>query len=105
VVQAFQDYDEVVSKYANVPAVKREVTAHVARQRKKPQYAAVLNEAQAQRLLELAQGHEQRQELCCAYWVYQDAARLVPAPSALQARQRFETLAADPETVRAPRLP
>jgi len=101
VLEAFQDYDEIVGKYASVPAAKREIAVHVARQRKKPQYAAVLNEAQAKRLLELAQGHEQRQELCCAYWVYQDAARLAPAPSALQARERFEALAADPETVRA----
>ena len=101
VLQAFQDYDEIVARYATVPEAKRERAAHVARQRKKPQYAAVLNEAQAKRLLELAQGHEQRQEHCCAYWVYQDAARLDPAPSALQARERFEALAADPETVRA----
>jgi hypothetical protein len=101
VVEAFQAYDEVVAKYAGVPAAKRELAAHVTKQRKKPEYAAVLNEAQAKRLLELAQGHAERQELCCAYWVYQDAARLVPAPSALQARERFAALGADPETVRA----
>lgn len=101
VLKAFQDYDEIVAKYSSVPAAKRELAAHVAQQRRKPQYAAVLNEAQAKRLLELAQGHEQRQELCCAYWVYQESARLAPAPSGLQARERFDALAADPETIRA----
>jgi hypothetical protein len=101
VLEAFEDYDEIVAKYSSVPAAKREVAAHVAQQRRKPQYAAVLNEARAKRLLELARGHEQRQELCCAYWVYQEAARLAPAPSGLQARERFDALAADPETIRA----
>jgi len=101
VIQAFQDYEDIVTKYDGVPAVKREIASHVARQRQNPEYAAVLNEAEAKQLLELAREHEQRQELCCAYWVYRDAARLNPAPSALQARERFNTLAKDPETVRA----
>jgi hypothetical protein len=101
VQEAFQDYDEILAKYANVPLAKREITAHVARQRRQPQYAAVLNEQRASQLLELAQHHEQCEELCCAYWVYQDAARLVPAPSALEARARFDCLAADPELIRS----
>jgi hypothetical protein len=100
-LEAFEDYDEIQAKYANVPAAKRAITAHVARQRRQPQYAAVLNEERAKQLLELAQRHEQCEELCCAYWVYQEAARLVPAPSALQARQRFDGLAADPEVIRS----
>jgi hypothetical protein len=101
VLEAFEDYDEIQAKYANVPAAKRAITAHVARQRRQPQYAAVLNEERAKQLLELAQRHEQCEELCCAYWVYQEAARLVPAPSALQARERFDCLAADPEVIRS----
>jgi hypothetical protein len=101
VCEAFQDYEEILAKYAGVPAAKREITAHVARQRRQPQYAAVLNEDRAKQLLELAQSHEQCEELCCAYWVYQQAARLVPAPSALRAQERFDALAADPELIRS----
>jgi hypothetical protein len=101
VFEAFQAYEEIAANYASVPALRREIAAHVARQRRQPEYAAVLKEPQAKRLLEQAGDHEQRQELCCAYWVYRDAARLAPAPSALQARKRFDALAADLETVRA----
>ena len=49
VVQAFQAYDEIVSTCASVPAVKREIAAHVTRQRRKPEDAAVLKEPQAKR--------------------------------------------------------
>lgn len=99
--EAFRKYDELAAKFASVLAAKREVTAHVVRQRRDPVYAAVLNEPKAKELWELGQQHEKDSELCCAYWVYQDAARLIPAPSAFQAQARFEALKGNPEVVRS----
>ena len=99
--EAFRKYDELAAKFSSVLAAKREVAAHVARQRRNPVYAAVLNEPKAKELWELGQQHEKDSELCCAYWVYQDAARLAPAPSALRAQARFEALKGNPEVVRS----
>jgi hypothetical protein len=101
ILKAFADYDEIASQYGKVPEVKKEITSHVAKQRRQAQYAAVLNESRAKELWELGQQYEKDDERCCAYWAYQEGARLVPAESALRAKERFEEMKKDPEVVEA----
>jgi hypothetical protein len=101
ILQAFEDYDEIASQYGKVPEVKRELASHISRQRRKAEYAAVLNETQAKELWEMGQRHERDDQACCAYWAYEQAARLVPAESALRAKWRFEAMKLDPNVVEA----
>ena len=98
---AFDKYDEVLENYGNVPGVKREITNHVAKQRRRPECAAVLKEANAKRLWDLGQQQEHESHDCCAYWLYKDAVRLRPAPSALQALARIEAMEQSPELLAA----
>jgi len=101
VLHAFEDYRRVESLYGSVPEIKKEMHSHIARQRAKPEYAAVLHEGKAKEWWELGQTHEKNGQLCCAYWDYAEAKKLVPAPSALKAKQRFEALKANPEVVKS----
>ena len=97
VLKAFEEYDQLVSQYGKIPALKRELPPYVAKLRR--QYANILNETQAKELWEMGREHEKTHQLCCAYWAYQQAARLVPAESALKAKGRFETLKSDAQVV------
>ena len=101
IVQAFQRYDRLLFQYGEVPQVKRELAAHVARQRHKPEFAEVLDEPEASRLLEIARQREKDEERCCAYWVYVEAARLAPAPSGRQAEARRDEMKNDPQLLAA----
>jgi hypothetical protein len=101
VIEAFRQYSELIEQYENVPTVASELRRHVARQRRQPEYAAVLNEPKAKTLWELGQQHEKKGEPCCAYWMYDRSARLVPAPSALRARDRFAEMKRDAAVVAA----
>jgi hypothetical protein len=98
---AFDRYDQLAEDYGGVPAMKRELKSHVARQRRRPEFARVLKEPEAGTLLELARKHEREDHACCAYWVYQEAARLVPAPSARLAQERYDQMQQDPRVVAA----
>jgi hypothetical protein len=99
VTRAFQQYEQLARQYARVPVVGDEIAKHVARQRRRPAYAAVLQEARAKALWELARQYEERGHLCCAYLVYEEAARLVPSPSAKLAQERFSRMKEDPQIV------
>ena len=101
IVAVFRQYDDLVKEYGDLPSVGSQIRAHVAKLRRQPEYAAVLNEVVASSLWDLAQKHERDEQLCCAYWVYKQAAELVPAPSALRAKDRFAELDEDPEVVAA----
>ncbi|MCR4413763.1 MAG: hypothetical protein NUV77_15190 [Thermoguttaceae bacterium] len=96
---AFRKYDELEYLYGEVPAVKRELAAHLARQRNRPEFAAVLREPEAKEHVAIARQHEQEGDLCCAYWAYQAASGLVPAPSAIDARQRLDEMGKDARLV------
>jgi hypothetical protein len=96
VSEAFQQYDKIVDDYGAIPTSRRELRTHVQQQRRRPEYAAALNEPEARTLLELAQEHESQDHACCAYWVYQQGARLVPAPSAQEARSQLTAMQKDP---------
>jgi hypothetical protein len=101
VVEAFQEYDRVAEDYSGVPEVKGELNKHVGSQRRRAELAAVLNEPEAKTLWEEGQRREQEQQLCCAYWVYKQAAGLTPANSAERARRRLGQMQQDPEIVAA----
>ena len=95
VIDVFEQFDELIRDYGELPAVGNEIKRRVTTLRRRPEYAAALNEPAAAALWAEGQEYERADELCCAYWVYQEAVELLPAPSAHRARQRFEELSAD----------
>lgn len=97
----FHKYEELAEKYDAVPTARRELSRQIARQRNRPEYAAVIKEPEAKALWELGQHYEQQDTPCCAYWIYHDAARLAPAPSARRARERIAQMEQDPDTMAA----
>ncbi len=101
IAAAFRQYDDLVEDYGRVPVADREIKTHIAKQRRRPEFAAVLNEPEAKALWELGQQHEAKDHACCAYWVYREAARLAPARSARLALERFEQMEQDADAVAA----
>lgn len=99
ITEAFRQYEDLAEQYELVPVVSRELRRHVSRQRRRPEYAAALNEPEARSLWECGQQHEKKGEACCAYWMYEESARLAPAPSALRASDRFGEMKQDPKVV------
>jgi hypothetical protein len=99
IADVFRRYDELIEKYGALPRVGQQIKGHVAKLRRQPQYAAVLDEPAAAKLWELAGGYERDGHLCCAYWACKQAAQLVPAPSAVLAQQRYAALKQDPKIV------
>jgi hypothetical protein len=99
VARAFVDYNKLADDYSSVPAVKSELKKHLAAQRLRPHVAAVLNEPKAATLWQMGQRHEHDSQSCCAYWVYKQAADLLPAPSAVRASHRFAEMDEDPQLV------
>jgi hypothetical protein len=99
VIEAFQKLDYLTWAYENVPKFNEEIASHAAKLHRDPRYQAELNESDARQLLTEAKKHEDKQELCCAFLVYEEAAKLVPAKSAIVAEQRLNELKADPKAV------
>jgi hypothetical protein len=95
----FREYDRLIAKYGELPAVGADIKAHVAKLRRQPAYAAVLNEPAAAALWKQGGQYERDNHLCCAYWTYKKAAELLPAPSAVLANNRFTDLAKKPQVV------
>jgi hypothetical protein len=100
VVEAFQKFDYLDWAYENVPKFHDEIAGHISKLRKDPKYLAVLNEADAEALLKAAKKHEADQEMCCAFLVYEEAAKLTPARSAILAEGRLKELKADAKVVK-----
>jgi hypothetical protein len=98
---AFQQYEGIVDDYSAVSSVRRKLISHVGKQRRHPDYSAVLNEPEAETLLELARQHEKEDQQCCAFWVYEQASKLAPAPSAKSAATRLAEMKQAPEIVAA----
>jgi hypothetical protein len=101
VLQAFDKYDRLVDDYKDVPAVGKALKSNVKRQRQRPEIAFVLNEPRAKALFQVGRQHEADEHACCAYWVYRDASKLAPAPSARKAQARLDVMEKDPKTVAA----
>ncbi len=101
VASAFQQFDELADRYADVPSAKSEIRKRVRKQRARPECAVVLNEPEAKALWELGQQHEADGQACCAYWVYREARDLAPAPSARLAEERVVAMDKEPDTVAA----
>ena len=99
VLEAFQKLDHLKWSYENVPKFNEEISAHVGKLHSQPQYKAVLNEADAASILAEAKNHEAKDELCCAFLIYEEAATLAPAKSALEAEARLKELKVDPQVV------
>jgi hypothetical protein len=91
----FKKYDHLTDDYGEVPRTGHEIEETIARKRLQTEYATVLNEPRSAALWQLGQKHEQQDHACCAYWVYKEAVRLVPAPSALLAQRRLEVMEQD----------
>lgn len=98
---AFVEYDALCEQYAAVPRMRGKLKGEVAERRRRSEYAAVLNEPRAAALCEVARQHEQQQQGCCAYWVYHEAAQLMPAPSARHAAEQVARMTADPQLMAA----
>jgi len=101
VTEAFSQYKQLEDNYDDVPVVNREIRTHVAKQRRRPEIAAVLNEPEAASLLEVARQHEKNNEHCCAFWVHERASKLLPAPSAQISRDRLAEMKQDADAVAA----
>ena len=99
VTEAFREYKQLEDNYEDVPVVNREIRSRVGKQRRRPEIAAVLNEPEAASLLEVARQHEKNNEHCCAYWVHERASKLLPAPSAQIASDRFAEMKQDADAV------
>lgn len=96
---AFQAYDSLSHKYGDIPVVGSEISRHITRQTRRPEYVAVLNEAKAKSLWELGQRYEKEGHACCAYLVFEQATEFVPAPSAQLAQKRLTEMKKVPAIV------
>lgn len=101
VTTAFTELEVLQETYDSVPLVRGELKTRLAKARRRPEHAAVLNEAEAAALCEIARQHERDQQQCCAYWVYKEAAKLDPAPSARTAAEQVARMDQDPQLVAA----
>jgi tetratricopeptide (TPR) repeat protein len=99
IVEAFEKLDYLAWAYEEVPVANHEIAEHVAKLHRDPRYQSVLNEPPAADLIAEAQKQEQEGSRCCAYWTYEEAAKLTPAPSAIKAAERLEAMNHDPKLV------
>ncbi len=95
------DLEELADQFGSVPGVGREIKTAATKHRNHPLTQAALNEPDAKQLWEEGQSLEQQGHICCAYLVFEEAAKKRPAPSAIAAQQRLEELKADPRNVEA----
>jgi hypothetical protein len=95
------ELEELAEQVGRVPEVGREVKSALAQNKAKPHVRAVLDEPDAKQLWDEGQALEGKGQVCCAFLLYEEAARLSPAPSALVAERRLAELKADPAQVEA----
>jgi tetratricopeptide (TPR) repeat protein len=96
---ALKQLDKLANDYETVPNFNHEIAEHVQKLHKTPKYKAVLNEPQAADLIADARKYEADDEAGFAYLAYEEAAKLVPAPSAKEAEQRLNKMKKDPKLV------
>lgn len=101
VIKAFEDLDALSIEYAGIATIESRIEDRRKSLRSHAQFAEILQEPAAAELWELARKYEQQDQVCCAFQVYEQAATLVPAPSAKLARTRLNELKADKVAVAA----
>ncbi len=99
VVTAFKQLDQLAKDYEHVPRFNHEVAERVQKLHNDPKYKAVINEPRAAALVDEAQRCEAADEICCAFIAYEEAAKLLPAPSAKRAEERWTAMKQDPKIV------
>lgn len=99
IFKGFEKYQMLVYQFAKVPGIGSKIRTHVNRQKRNPEFAAVLNEPEAHELFELGRSLEAKGQVCCAYHVYEKAKAIQHAPSAGFATERYGALSRDPEVV------
>lgn len=97
--QYIAEFDDLADQYGRIPKIGRDITSALAKERNQPQARAALSEPDAKRLWEEGQSLEAEGHVCCAYLLYEEAARKSPAPSARTAAQRLAELRADPRNM------
>jgi hypothetical protein len=85
--------------YGEVSKIENQIKVLLRRMQK--EHGATLNEPEARRLLAHARTLEQSDETCCAFYVYERATELRPAPSAELAAERYHELLAHASIVSA----
>lgn len=90
ILDAFKQLEQLAWDYDTVPTAKKELDSRWRQLRRDARFAAALNEPKAVALWERGREHERGGEGCCAYLAFQEAARLLPAPSAKQAQARLQ---------------
>ena len=98
---AFGEYAKLYRQYKGLPRIGRRIAGTIGRQRTVTAYARALNEPQANELLVHASKLEAAGDRCCAMLVYQKAAKLAPARSAVTAAAKVALLSHDTELVAA----
>ncbi len=99
--QCLDEFEALVRLYGRVPAAGKEMRNALARHKNDPAIQVVIQEPEAQRLWEIAQKLEADGQVCCAFQVYEEAVRQLPAPSAQRAADRLAELQADAQQVAA----
>jgi DNA-directed RNA polymerase subunit F len=97
--RCIEEFETLAKLYSRVPQVGREMRSALAKQKKEPSIRAVTQEPEAQRLWEIAQKFEDEGQQCCAFQVYEEGARQLPAPSARLAADRLAEMKDDPTLV------
>ena len=93
IAEVFTAYKKLARDYSRVPQVGRDIKNRMRKQRAQPAIAAALEEPEAAQLWKTGQELEQQGSACCAYLIYEKAAKYhMPAPSALRAAQRLEKM-------------
>lgn len=97
--EGFEKLEYLAWAYEEVPVFNKQIESHLAKLRHDKRYEPVLKEKPAAALVAEAQKQEQDDARCCAYWTYEEAAKYVPAPSAVKAAERFASMQKDPAIV------
>jgi len=97
----FEEGHKLRKKYRSVPISGRKIANTMNRLRNVSLYKEALHEPEAAKLLAEAKKLEADDKVCCAFYIYRETAKLVPAPSALVAMRRFKTLGNNKLVVKA----
>jgi hypothetical protein len=89
----------LIEKYGDVPEVGRRLKSTLSIHLKRPEIRAVLCEPEAKEIWQAGQALEAQESVCCAQLLYEEAAKGLPAPSALKAQKRLAELRQDPQRV------